>query len=307
MNEVEREDVTFTSEGASCRGWLCTSGAAHLRPGIVMAHGLGAVKEMYLEPFARTFAAAGFAALLFDYRCWGASDGEPRQHVDPRAQHEDYRSAISYLQQRADVDPDMIGAWGTSFSGGHVLHLGAFDPRIKAVVSQVPAVDLPGNAERLLGADGLAGMRAMLAADRRHRYPDTPPPYIPLSAPAGDLALQADDETHAWLEAARATVAPAHENRVTLSSGERILEYTPAANIHRIAPTPLLVITTTGDRYTPTDLVEDAFARAGEPKRLVRVPGGHYAVYEEPGQSEAAAAACAWLQTHLQVSARAAS
>ena len=40
-----------------------------------LAHGLGAVKEMYLEPFARRFAEAGIAALVFDYRSFGASGG----------------------------------------------------------------------------------------------------------------------------------------------------------------------------------------------------------------------------------------
>ena len=99
-----------------------------------MAYGLGAVKEMYLDPFGRKFADASYVALLFDCRCWGESGGEPRQHIDPRAQHDDYRNAISYLQQRPEVDAKRIAVWGTSFSGGHVLHLGGFDARIKAVV-----------------------------------------------------------------------------------------------------------------------------------------------------------------------------
>jgi fermentation-respiration switch protein FrsA (DUF1100 family) len=258
---------------------------------------------MYIDRFAGAFADAGLIALLFDYRGWGGSTGEPRHHIDPRAQHEDYRNAISYLQNHPSVDPERVGAWGTSFSGGHVLHLGAFDARVKAVVSQVPAVDLAGNAERLLGPDALAAMRAMLAADRRHRYPDTRPGYIPLSSPAGELALQPDDATHAWLERARAEVAADHENRVTLSSGERILEYTPAANIHRISPTPLLVICTTSDEYTPTDMVQDAFARAHEPKRIVEIPGDHYAVYSDPGLSEAASAAALWFVVHLGAAA----
>jgi fermentation-respiration switch protein FrsA (DUF1100 family) len=300
MSAYTREDVGFRSESDICAGWLYRpEGHDDPRACVVMAHGLGAVKEMYLDRFAGAFAGAGLVTLLFDYRGWGASAGLPRQHIDPRAQHEDYRNAISYLQQQPCVDPERVGAWGTSFSGGHVLHLGAFDPRIKAVVSQVPAVDLPGNAERLLGAEALAATRAMLAADRLHHYPDAPPDYIPLSSPAGELALQADDVTHAWLERARAEVAPDHENRVTLSSGERVLEYTPSANVHRISPTPLLMICTTADEYTHTDTVQDAFARAGEPKRMIAIPGDHYAVYTEPGLSEAAGEAAAWFTTHL--------
>jgi hypothetical protein len=51
----------------------------------------------------------------------------------------DYRHVISYARTLADVDPQRIGIWGTSYSGGHVLVLGAVDRRVKAVVSQVPA------------------------------------------------------------------------------------------------------------------------------------------------------------------------
>ena len=84
---------------------------------------------------------AGFAALVFDYRRIGASEGEPRQHLDPWDQIEDYKNAISYLETRADVDPSRIGAWGISYSGGHVLILGATDPRVRCVVSNVAVVD----------------------------------------------------------------------------------------------------------------------------------------------------------------------
>jgi len=48
-----------------------------------MAHGFSAVKEMYLDAFAEVFAAAGLNALVFDNRNFGASDGEPRQEIDP--------------------------------------------------------------------------------------------------------------------------------------------------------------------------------------------------------------------------------
>jgi len=107
-----------------------------------MAHGLGAVKEMYLEFFARRFAEAGIAALLFDYRYFGASGGEPRQRVSPHDQIEDYRSALTCLSLLPEVDADRLGVWGTSFSGGHVLHVAAYDPRVKVVVSQVGAMDV---------------------------------------------------------------------------------------------------------------------------------------------------------------------
>ena len=91
-----RSDVEFNAEGTILRGWLyLPDGASDRVPGVVMAHGLSAVKEMYLDAFAEVFAAAGLAVLVFDNRNFGASDGEPRQEIDPWAQVRDYRHAIT--------------------------------------------------------------------------------------------------------------------------------------------------------------------------------------------------------------------
>src|SRR5712664_3127855 len=149
-----RRDVEITAEGVVLRGWFyLPERAAGPAPCIVMAHGFSAVKEMYLDSFAEVFAAAGLAALVFDNRNFGASDGEPRYEIDPWAQVRDYRHAISYLQTVPGVDRDRIGVWGSSYSGGHVLVLGAIDKRIKAVVSQVPLISGWRNVLRLVRAD----------------------------------------------------------------------------------------------------------------------------------------------------------
>ena len=78
------------------RGWHYVPDGGKPAPCIVMAHGFSAVKEMYLDRFAEVFAAAGLAALVFDNRNFGASDGEPRQEIDPWRQVRDYRDAITY-------------------------------------------------------------------------------------------------------------------------------------------------------------------------------------------------------------------
>jgi uncharacterized protein len=85
-----RHDVEFNAEGVTLRGWrYVPDGAPGAVPAIVMAHGFSAVKEMYLDAFAEVFAQAGLAALVFDNRNFGASDGEPRQEIDPWAQVRD--------------------------------------------------------------------------------------------------------------------------------------------------------------------------------------------------------------------------
>ena len=166
-----REDVEFDAEGVTLRGWLYRpDGAAGPVPTVVMAHGFSAVKEMYLDSFAEAFAAGGLGALVFDNRNFGASDGEPRQEIDPWAQVRDYRHAITWAQTRPEVDPDRIGVWGSSYSGGHVLVLGAIDKRIKCVACQVPLVSGFRNIQRLVRQDFLAHNRAAMDQDRAARY-----------------------------------------------------------------------------------------------------------------------------------------
>ncbi len=82
---IEKRDVMFKS-GEAFAAWLFLPDQARSGrrvPAVAMAHRFGAVKEMYLEPFARRFAAAGIAALVFDYGGFGASGGEPGQRVLP--------------------------------------------------------------------------------------------------------------------------------------------------------------------------------------------------------------------------------
>src|ERR671936_1880450 len=158
-----RQDIEFDAEGVTLRGWLYVpDGASGPVPAIVMAHGFSAVKEMYLDAFAEVFAQAGLAALVFDNRNFGASDGEPRQEIDPWAQVRDYRHAITWAQTRPEVAADRIGVWGSSYSGGHVLVLGAIDKRIGCVAAQVPLVSGRRHIHRLVRPDFLAPHPAAL-------------------------------------------------------------------------------------------------------------------------------------------------
>jgi uncharacterized protein len=304
LEDVTKIDVEFTSKGVRCAGWLFVPDDADKgqpRGGVVLAHGMGAVKEMYLDRFGEAFAAAGLVALVFDYRHYGNSDGEPRELLVPALQHEDYKNAITWLGRHPLVDASRIGVWGTSFSGGHVLHLAAVDRRIKAVVAQVPAVDMWANAQRVADPVLLDSFVNGLAAARVARYPEDEPERFPFSAPSGQVAFQSDDETHDWLIRTRDERAPSYVNEVVLESLEHILSYTPGANAHRIGNTPVLVVLAEDDRWTPNDLVLEAVGRMTGPTEVLTVPGGHYSVYDGPGHDEAARAAAAFLAKHLNI------
>ena len=297
-----RQDISFASDGLKCAGWLYLPDGAGTRarsPAIVMAHGFSAVKEMYLDRFAETFASAGFATLAFDYRWQGASEGEPRGQIFPAEQQEDYRNAITWMSLRPEVDPTRIGVWGSSYSGAHVLHLAAFDRRIKCAVAQVPLVDGWANAQRLMRPDVFSGFVEALAADRVSRYQGGPVNYVPVVAPEGEASVLPTPDSYAWFTKTAAARAPAWENRVTMESLEHFLRYSPAADIHRISPTPLRIVVACNDVLTPTDLAVAAYERAREPKSLVILKGAHFDAYVEPGFTESSAAAVEWFSQHL--------
>jgi fermentation-respiration switch protein FrsA (DUF1100 family) len=263
-----------------------------------MAHGFGGVREMDLPPFAEAMAAAGLTVLLFDYRFFGTSDGLPRQRLSPRSQLEDYRNAVSWLSTRPEVEPARIGAWGTSFSGAHMLHLAAFERRIKAVVTQVPAASALENAKRLMPPEVLAMVLDALAAERAAQYAGAAVSYLPISAPPGEFCALPDPGTHDTLVKA-AAAAPSFRNEITLLSMEEVLEYAPAATAHLIDSTPVLMLLADRDTLTPVDLALEAFDAIRAPKKLTRFDVTHHDVYEEPTRTQAVTAAVQWFQEHL--------
>jgi dienelactone hydrolase len=225
---MARTDVEFRSEGTTLRGWLYRpDGATTRTPLVVMAHGFVGHRE-WVVPTAEVFAARGLACLVYDHPCFGASDGEPRQQVDPVRQVHGYRDAITFAATLPGIDPERIAIWGTSLAGAHVLAVAALDGhRIRAVVSQVPAVSGQPTFQRLVPAHQWPDLLAMIEADRQARFTGAEPMTIPVSGadPAEPAALPGAD-THEWLTKMAKDV-PGYRNEVTVRSLDLVMEYTP--------------------------------------------------------------------------------
>lgn len=298
-----RRDVRFLSRGLQCRGWLYVPdslGPGERAPAIVMAHGFSAVKEMFLPAFAEQFAAAGFVTLVFDFRFLGESEGEPRGQVFPHEQHEDYRNAISWIARQPEVDPERIGAWGTSYSGGHVLYLSAFDRRIRAAAVQVPAIGAWRQALATGEKERLQGVLTLLAEARSRRFESGAIDMLKVVAPPGEPCVLAAPDAWEWFQQRGQEIAATWRNAVTTESVELMLEYDPAGPIELVSPTPLLMVVAERDSLIPVHAARAAFDRAGEPKELLALDCRHFDVYAtEPWFSRASGAARAWFEKHL--------
>jgi len=245
-------DVDFESAGTTIRAHLYLPADPGPHPVVVMAGGWCYVKELVQPEYARVFAAAGVAALVFDYRGFGTSDGEPRQHVDPWAQIEDYKNAISWAETRRDLDPKRIGIWGISYSGGHVLVVAATDPRVQCVVSNIPVVDGWRTMQSVHGALAFRRLEALILEDRRKRLESGLLGTMPMSTPdpAHELSTWPFPEVTSAFQQFKNTVAPTHEHWNTIASTELLMSYDVRPFLRRILRTPVLMSVAEKDDIT---------------------------------------------------------
>jgi fermentation-respiration switch protein FrsA (DUF1100 family) len=296
-----RKDIEFDAEGTTLRGWFYRPDGEGPFPTIVMAHGISCVKEMYLAEFAEVFTAAGFACVVYDNRNFGASDGEPRQELDPWAQIRDYRHAITYAGTLPEVDKNRIGIWGTSYGGGNALVAAAFDRRAKAVVAQVPMVSGWRQFKRFIPAHFASVMRLAFDGDREGRFQGKPAQMIPLvSSQAIDpYVVLPQASSFKFFTETGASRAPAWRNEITLRSCEMAAEYEAGLYLNRISPTPMLMIVMKDDDVTLADDAIDMYESALEPKKLLLLPGSHYEAYIEAFE-QTSTAARDWFVEHLK-------
>ena len=112
-----------------------------IAPVIIMAHEFAALCQFKLIKYAQRFAQAGYAVVLFDYRHWGGSTGQPRELVSIQAQITDWYAVISNIRNRKEINKQQIVLWGTGLSGGYALKLASELKDIRAVIAQVPFLD----------------------------------------------------------------------------------------------------------------------------------------------------------------------
>lgn len=287
-----RTDIAFDAAGTTLRGWLYVpANARGPCPAVVMAHGLSALKEMGLDDYAKVFVAAGLAVLVYDNRNLGASDGTPRDEIDPVAQRRDYGHAVTFAQSRPEIDPQRIGIWGTSYTGGLVLMAAALDRRVKAVVSQVPYISAFESTQKAMSPEAQREYRKMLEQDRRERASGAASRIVTVCE--DDPEKPGDTTTrmsHRYFDHYVRTRGAPWPNRLTVNSLDLRQEYEAMPWMPRISPTPLLMIVAEEDRITATDIALRAFDAAREPKELLVIPGDHYIPYLERFADSSAAA-----------------
>jgi pimeloyl-ACP methyl ester carboxylesterase len=156
-----RENEYFLCQNVMCHAWLYRPKIPN-NVTIVMGCGIGAQKDFGMEKYARKFADHGFTVFLFDYRGFGASEGFPRNLIDPFEHLKDWRDAIDHVRWNISerITSSKLALWGTSFAGGHVLSIASQmslseDFSVYCVVSQMPFLDGKASALKNIQERGL--------------------------------------------------------------------------------------------------------------------------------------------------------
>ena len=289
--DIAFRTATIISEGTRMKAEVFTpkKPAKEKLPTIVMSHGWGGVAAN-LRPDAVVFARAGYLVVTFDYRGWGASDSrvvltspagprssnlrstaevlEVREVVDPIDQTTDLANVVSWVYAEPQCDREHIGLWGSSYSGGHVIYVAARDPRVKATVSQVPALD---SRPTVLSPEQREKTFAEAGA-RTHGESGYPPPGARV---IGNL---------------RGAPLP-----------EKLMQYAPVEDVARASGCAMLfVLAENEELFDNKDHGLKAYDRATGPKKLVTVPGvKHYGIYLE-ARMQAQKLALDWFNEHLK-------
>jgi dienelactone hydrolase len=279
---VERTDSDFESQGTRCAGWLYEPDeAGGESPVIVMAHGFGGEREARLPAFAERFAEAGFAVLLFDYRGFGDSDGDPEHVVSGPRHVADYRAALAHVRSLDAVDRDRVGLWGTSFSGGHVVETAARDGDVDAVVAQVPFTDGLRNAVHLLRQGGLAYLLGSTTSILRETFnvlTARDPHYVPIVADPDEFGvLNTPDARPGYYSLIPEGRVEEFENECAARILATVASYRPVAAADDV-DCPVYVAEATEDKIIPSASVERLVARLGEVEHD-RYPVGHFDPY----------------------------
>lgn len=278
------EPVEFPSEGATLRGLLLRPDGIARPPVVVMAHGTSATIRMVADEYAGVFRRNGLAVLLYDHRNLGGSGGEPRQEINPWIQCRGYRDAIDFAQTLEGIDPDRIGLWGDSYSGGEVMVVAAVDERVTAIVAQIPVcgAELPPVEPT---EANFAAIRVSLRSGDVAGGPDATAGPLPVVSAdqAGTPSLLAPIQAFRWFIDYGGRHGTGWLNRVT-----RVLPHTPVPfNPVLCAPfvsAPTLMMVAPEDEMAQADygVARAAYELLPGPKEWYEIAGGHFGLLYHP-------------------------
>jgi len=294
-----RKDVSFEVHGMKVSAWLYLPKDLSVPvPCIILNTGFGGTKGIILESYALCFLKAGFAALTYDYRHFGESEGQPRQMFSVRSQLEDCREAISYARGLEEIDPDRIALWGTSAGGGYGLLIAAQDKGIACVCAQCAGLDKHRDGKIALKREGLGFLlRILMHAQRdkgRSRF-GLSPHKIPIVGKPGTLAMLIAPGA---FEGYASLVSPGFINEVCPREILTTHGYSPIHNAKEVQ-CPVLIQICEKDNLVSMESALETAKILGDYAEVKRYPIGHFDIYSGENFERSVEDQVAFFRRHL--------
>lgn len=271
--------LNFYSEGKRLAAFLRFPSTELTGPAPAIVQGPGWLGLARSESYARwheAFTDRGYVVLAFDYRGFGDSEGE-RGWVNPLAQVEDIRSAVSFLEGEVSVDPHRIGVFGMGGTGGgNAVIAAGTDARIKCCCVQTVVADGTKWLHDMRREYEWVDFQSRLTKDRIRWARDNVGERVD---PREELMIATPERRSL---SPKASIDKEIGSEFYLRSADYILRYRPLDYVSNISPRALLIACVVDDVVTPEDHALALYERAGPPKRLLRQHyTSHYRSYRD--------------------------
>lgn len=269
------QTIQFASQGAKLAGNLYLpkqiDKTEKSLPVVVLCHGFCGVKELLLPAYAQAFANAGYAALTFDYRGFGESEGETGRLV-PALQIEDIKAAVSWLSEHKAIDSDRIALWGSSFGGANAIITAADLPKIKTVICQLAFA----NGERVItgsmSAEDKAKFIGTLEKMRDKKAKTGKEMMVPISK------VLSDEQSQQFYRDYKDEF-PALGIKIPFLTIWETIQHKPETVVANVK-VPLLIVAAENDSVNPLAESQALYDLANEPKVLyIEKSASHYQLY----------------------------
>ncbi|TWB87788.1 hypothetical protein FBZ93_12086 [Bradyrhizobium macuxiense] len=240
-------------------------------PAFIVLHGfVGSKDESHAEIQARMLEQMGYAALRFDFRCCGESEGE-RAQVRCFDQVADTKNALTFLATREEIDPERIGVVGHSFGAAVAVYTAGVDSRFACVISSCGW----GDGERKFRGqhptpDAWEKFAGLLDSGRKHKRE------------TGESMWISRFDAVPIPEALRKNLSPKAIMEIPVETAWSMYNFRADDVVANIAPRPILFLHTANDVITPTEQSIRMFEKAGNPAELVLITGtSHFPLAEK--------------------------
>ena len=293
----KRIDSDFLSDGIRCAGWLYLPEGETPLPVLIIAHGLAAHKTFRLPDYAERFLQTGIAVFTFDYRFLGASDGQPKNVINPFYQVKDLKAAIRHVRKLPKINKDKIVLWGTSLGGGHVITASVDDLAIKAVIAQVPFLDVFSTMP-LVGIRHCVRSIAVGFKDLLNSLIFKKTSYVPvIGKPDTFACMNTHDAKSGYLSIIPEECHCTWENKCAARFFLALLFYRPLSLAHRVK-CPCLLVAAQKDSLIAPSSVQKASKKI-EKATLVWLPIHHFEIYTGSGFEQAVSIEIEFLKEHI--------